>query len=449
MVQIGQLPVQARNRVAYKPTPRNLRYFASTPYARRAINAYKNTICQLDWEIVVAPGFKPSDDLSRQMEIVKTCFDHPNDDDDFSQLLEQLVEDMCLGAGAIEQQIGGNALRPLWMYPVDGLSIQIYPMWDGSPDQARYVQMMGYGSWGGDLNDGVKLRNDELIYIRPNPNTGSPFGLGPLEVAFMTVSRLLGVADYAGNLSSNNSPAGMLWLGDVDDDATRAFRQYWKNDIEGQGRMPISGGGEKKPEYVDLHPQGDTALYLKYQDFLKNEVAVAFDLSPQNLGIERDVNRNTSEVAADRDTKQAVAPFGKKIGRAFTRETIHQKLGFYGLEFRFKGLNLDDELNSAHVYEAEYKNNATTPNEYRALKGRPPMTSPWGDLTFADFQVAVSAARGAKAISDADSSEFDGKGGQADVIPNITKALTPPAPATPDRISTDHPPRSGSTSPTK
>jgi hypothetical protein len=37
-----------------------------------------------------------------------------------------------------------------------------------------------------------------------------------------------------------------------------------------------------------FYPEGDKALYLEYQTFLQRELAVAFDLSPQVLGIERD-----------------------------------------------------------------------------------------------------------------------------------------------------------------
>jgi hypothetical protein len=43
-------------RLVWKATPRNLRYFAQTPYARRAINAIKNPIVELEWEIVPAPA---------------------------------------------------------------------------------------------------------------------------------------------------------------------------------------------------------------------------------------------------------------------------------------------------------------------------------------------------------------------------------------------------------
>jgi hypothetical protein len=41
---------------------------------------------------------------------------------------------------------------------------------------------VGYGAYtGGGIR--VDLRDDEIIYIRPNPSTATPFGLGPLEVA--------------------------------------------------------------------------------------------------------------------------------------------------------------------------------------------------------------------------------------------------------------------------
>jgi hypothetical protein len=43
-------------RYLYKPTPRNLRYFSHAPFARRAINAIKNPIKMLDWEITPLDG---------------------------------------------------------------------------------------------------------------------------------------------------------------------------------------------------------------------------------------------------------------------------------------------------------------------------------------------------------------------------------------------------------
>lgn len=74
------------SRLVWKATPRNLRYFAQTPYARRAINAIKTPIVELDWEIVPAPGVKESRELQRQAEIATYCLKNPNADDAWSQL---------------------------------------------------------------------------------------------------------------------------------------------------------------------------------------------------------------------------------------------------------------------------------------------------------------------------------------------------------------------------
>ena len=390
MMQLGS-PRNDRKRPVFKPVARNLRMFSRTPYARRAINTIKNPIAGHAWEIRAKKGVKLNRALEEQIEVATYCFEHPNVDDSFETLIEQVVEDLLCGAGAIEVQVGADPLRPLWMWPVDGLSIQQFAGWAGGANEARYYQTHGYGGLGNISNDGIPLRNDELIYIKPNPTTSNPFGTGPLEVAFMSIARQLGVAEFAGNVSSNAKPPGMLFFEDAADEWLNAFRAYWRNEIEGQGNMPMAGG--KSAQYLRLYPEGDKAMYLEYQRFQVREIATSFDISPQNLGIEADVNRSTSEVAEDRDWDAAIKPTARKVSSHLTREALHRKLGFYQLEHRYVGLDREDEEATADIYAIYYKNNAITPNEQREKLGLPPSKSQWGDLTAADVEIAVQAAR--------------------------------------------------------
>ncbi|WP_024516830.1 phage portal protein [Bradyrhizobium sp. Tv2a-2] len=402
--------IQTNRRLAYKPIPRNLRWFALNPYARRAINAIKNPIAMLEWEITpLDRDEKGNSELDRQIEIATFCFDHPNNDDSFRTLTEQVTEDILLGAGALETQLSGDEQRPLWMWPVDGLTIQIYPLWDGNPADPRYVQIVGYGNFvGNGMGQQVQLRNDELIYIRPNPSSATPFGHGPLEIAFNTVSRILGVGEFAGNVATNARPSVALDLGEgATEETLNAFRSYWRNEVEGQGTMPIwamqsvgTDGKARGPEVLRMFPEGDKALYLEYQNFLIREIATAFDISPQVLGIEKDVNRNTAEVADDRDRAQAIKPYAHLVQEHLTREALHGKLGFSQLQFRFKGVEAEDELNIAQVYEHEYKNNALTPNDYRRARGWDASDNPFADMLFADVEIAIQAARGAAQVDD-------------------------------------------------
>jgi hypothetical protein len=393
------------NRVLYKPTPRNLRYFSRTPMARRAINAIKSPIAMLEWEIAPLPGIDLNPELERQIKVATTCFASPNTDDSFRTLIEQVTEDYLVGAGAIEKQIGGDPLRPLWMWPVDGLSIQLYPAWSGDRNEARYAQVAGYGTafGGGTL---AELRNDELIYIRPNPSTATPFGFGPLEIAFNTISRLLSVGEFAGNVAGNARSSIAIDLGDGSDSKTlEAFRRYWENEIEGQGKVPITGMGTSKDKtrgltVQRLFPEGDEALYLKYQDLLARELGCAFDLSPQNFGIERDVNRNTSEVAEDRDYDMAIKPCASLIAAHLTREALHDGLGFSQLMLHFPGLDREDEQAAADIFETYYQNNAIVPNEQRRFMRLPPLDTQFGDMTKADADIAIAAAKGAAEVLD-------------------------------------------------
>ena len=92
MAQLGS-PRDDKKRPAFKPVASNLRYFSRTPYARRAINAIKNPIAGHEWEIVPKKGVKTNAEIARQIEVATYCFEHPNADDSFETLSEQVIED--------------------------------------------------------------------------------------------------------------------------------------------------------------------------------------------------------------------------------------------------------------------------------------------------------------------------------------------------------------------
>ncbi len=390
---------QLDKRPLIKPTPANLRMFGKTPYARRAIKRIKDPIANLTWEVRPKADVKLNSALQKQIDIATACLRRPNHDDSFRSLSEQLVEDLMVnGAGCYEQQIGANKQRPLWMWPVDSMSIQINAAWDGSRNQARYFQTLGYGNIGG--VQGSPLLNEELVYIRLDPTTENPFGLGPLEVAFAAINRKLGVADYAGNLASNAQPENLLVFEGMDQSTLQAFRNYWRNEIEGQGQTPIQGmPKDSKAQVLKLRGTDDKALFLAWQEFLIREIFVSFGLSPMNGGIERDVNRNTAETGDDADWENAVVPVATLVAAYITRETLEERLEFSQLEFAYLGLKREDKKAEAEIYQIEYKNNAATPNEYRARNGMAPLESDWGDMTAADAQIATEAARGAKQVN--------------------------------------------------
>ena len=388
-----------RDRPIIKATPSNLRRFSRTVYARRALRIIKDSIATKAFVVRPKDGVEVNPELQRQIDLVTSCFARPNNDDSWRSLVEQLVEDICVaGAGALEQQVGGDKMRPLWLWPVDALTIQIVPGWDGEAAKARYWQTLGYGNVG--TQQGRALRNDELVYMRSDPSTDTPFGLGWLEVAFNTINRQLATAEFAGNVAGNATPANLLFFKGASAEDIQTVRNYWTDEIEGQGKFPIFGSEDMKS--VQLHATDDKSLLIKYYELLVREIAAASGLSPMNFAIERDVNRGTAEVGEDRDYRQTIIPIASLVTSYLNREVIEGRLGFSQIEVAILGLDREDELATSKVLQNRWSTNSITADEIRSRYGEAPMESVWGKMTKADVDIAIAAARGAKQVDDPD-----------------------------------------------
>ena len=256
-----------------KPSPANLRRFSETPVARKAINTIKDSIAGMRWRIQPRPGRNlVNTDVKSRAHILSENFDAPNPDDSFRSLAEQVLEDVIVGGfGAIELENTGDPLRPLTLWPVDGASIRIKGDWDGLPGSPRYAQITGRPGPEGQ----IALSDDELIYIRLNPRTHTPFGLGRLEVAFETINAFLGANRYAARLASNSVVEYALWLQGLSAEHHERLIRWWQDEIEGTGRVPILSV-ENKPEVLRFGGGTDADLRLQWQEFLLRIIADAF-----------------------------------------------------------------------------------------------------------------------------------------------------------------------------
>jgi hypothetical protein len=258
--------VSAPHNLVPKPTPANLRRFAETPVARRAINAIKDRIVGMRWRIQPRQG-RALDQIpegARRIQILTENFESPNPDDSFRSLVEQVLEDVIVGGfGAIELDLtkdwtaDSTDKHPLLMWPVDGATIRIMTDWNGRPDSPRYAQVTGlYGADGQ-----IVLNDNELSYIRLNPRTNTPFGLGRLEVAFETINAFMSAYRYAGRLASNSVVQYALWVQGLTPTHHERLIRWWQDEIEGTGRVPIIAA-ENKPEVLRFAAGTDADLRL-------------------------------------------------------------------------------------------------------------------------------------------------------------------------------------------
>jgi hypothetical protein len=378
------------NQPLTKNQPYALRKFSETPIPRRAINLIKNGILSRDWEV---RPVKDRDDMTPEREkrirIATECLKRPNNDDSFRDVFEAFIEDLIVtGAGVAEPRMTPWFQRPFKMWSVDSQTISRFLDYsEATPDRPKWAQRTGLRGEKGI----VAFYANELMYVRDNVRTHTPFGLGCLEVAFNTVNALLNANENAARAGADQVHKSFLWWENtVNPVVIQQLRRYLTNEQEGQLKIsPVAGA--KKPEVIDIQATTPDDLLIDWQEFLIRIIANAFDLSPLSLGLERDVNRNTGEVMTDSDFRNCVVPRAKRIAEAITRHILHGFLGWRDLEFAFMGLDDPSIEVQTTVQKAEWTMNAITPDEIRAKKGDPPLPGGWGRLNFGQYAIILAA----------------------------------------------------------
>jgi HK97 family phage portal protein len=355
----------AMRNVLPKPTAGNLRRFAETPVARRAIHCIKDRIACMDWQIEVRPdaGDEGVEDRAARMQSLRRALEMPNESDSFRTLMEAVIEDVLVGGfGAVEMEATGEEAMPVKLYPVDGASIQVDAAWKGDAAEPRYAQVRVGGSVA------TPLLDEELMYIKLNPRTYTPFGLGKLEVAFETISQFLQAHRFAGRMASNSVVQYALWMNERTPEQQERMIRWWQDEVEGSGRVPILSS-EQKPEVLKFSAGTDADLHLQWQQFLLTMIANAFDLPPMMLGVTGDVNKSTAGELADEAFRNAVVPLAKLIAEHITRDVISKRLGWGDLRFVWSGLESRDPMQEAQIQTMMLSAGVLSVAEVRAMRG--------------------------------------------------------------------------------
>ena len=351
-----------------KPTAANLRKFAELPYVRRAINIVKDRVASMEWTVSLRADVSPTPENQALLKALKRTLQSPNPVDSLRTVLEQVLEDVLVGGfGAVEIETTGDPARPVRLWPVDGATVQMVPGWSSDAEEPRYLQQTG--RVGADALQ--PLLDRELMYVRLNARTHTPFGLGRVEVAFDTVNQLLQANRYAGKLASNAVVQYALWLDEATPVEHERLIRWWQDEVEGTGQVPILSS-ETKPEVLRFAGGTDADLRLQWQEFLLRVIATAFDLPPMFLGVASDVNRSTAAELSEQAFQTAVLPVANLIAEHLTKDVFEKALGLPDVEFSFSN-KARDEIAEAQLQIQLLQAGVYTVDYVRGLRGLGPL----------------------------------------------------------------------------
>jgi len=364
-----------------KPNSQQLRYFSMNTIVRMVINLIADSVMKKKWELVDKSDSPDNSDNNPQIKIVKNIINNPNNDDDYDSFFRAILEDSLVGdCMCFEKGLSGNPARPIYLWPVDGMTIDLVV---GS-GQFKYAQI--------GKDDRQYYTTDQLAYIKRVNRTDTPFGLSPLETAFLYVSALTRAFQYSADVRSDALPKYVLNLGkDFVGTKLPEFRDYFINDCMGTVSVPIVA--TDKIESAQIAPVSEEATFMGYQQFLMAIIAYSFGVPADLIGVSKSNDRSTLLEKLGLMGEIGVKPYLKLIEKAVNKHII-DNLG-YNLEFHFvQEETLEEKQKKATLVTSVVASDLLTIDEGRIQLGQEPLNNEFSDQTITVYKAMVNEKYG-------------------------------------------------------
>lgn len=351
-----------------------LRALAETIPAQRCFRRISTTICTQHWSIhhkdVQELDGKAKEKAREDSRLIEFALKKPNEDaidSYFTEIMSGAIKHLLMfNFAMIERQKGKSPERPFWLWLVQNPEdIQINPEW--SPDKdgiiVKYLDFGHTSEYG--YADPQEIKSENLFCVQGD-NWDTP---SPLEVAYNAIESWLGLCAFQQSTTSNATREYMLILEDVTtEEELVAFREYWNIEVKGSGKVPILNG---RVNVAKLGAKTDDELYLRYEEYLRRMIALAFGMTPLDMNISEHDNRATAGVSADRSFQDAVLPLMQKVEQIISREVVEYYCPDF--VFEFNDLEKRNEADEANTASMLYEKGLLTKNEARMRIGAEPV----------------------------------------------------------------------------
>lgn len=402
-----------------------LRDAAEVPVVRDCIRIRKNEITTLDWDIVVSKRalqtYKKLDPDTSSVKIKKDLREKL--DPDVARLIEFWQQpDFEQGENfvewctkALEEHLVLDALC-IWPYSdrggnraglrlIDGSTIKVLRNGLGGrpmPPHPAYQQVLwGFprGEFEADTDSEGNVPGgfpaDRLIYRRREVRTTSPYGFSAVEQALQDVDLYLRRFEWdKAQYTDGVQPAGWIkntgvesWTPQQIVDYNHAFNDLYAGQTLNRMRYHLLPPGMEPMESADIPEKFKPDYHLH----LVKLVAMHFDVTLAELGFTEAKGLGSAgfhEGQENVQQRKATNPTLKWLQSVLT-QISRTHLGMPGeLEFRFLGLDSEEEAAADSVIDEQLKSGRITFNEAREEMGRAPYAFDEADMPI------VETARG-------------------------------------------------------
>lgn len=368
----------------------DLRALATYPLSRMCIDNAKDMLCQMEWNIQLKqmPGESIGDVKSRRKKTksgddvvfqLTKLFEHPNPEQDWSEWLRRLLEEMLVidAASILLRRNGKGQILEMWAIPGDNITRYIDQNgFTPQPPNPAYAQL-----WQGMPR--VDLTTDQLVYRPRNivPRGSSPasylYGMSPTEsiadeikigmarLAFVMAFYDKGsFANMIHVIPSKANPdkmkEAMQWFNSTMSGNLNQRRQY--NMIQG-----FTDDGKDQIIFPDEPVLADT-----FDDVHIRKIAFAYGASPQRL--QKMMNRASAQVSQTASQEEGIKPW-MDWAKRLVDYIIQVKMGFESYEIGFSPEFDTDITKQSKVDQLDVHEGIRTRDEVRYDRGLDPLES--------------------------------------------------------------------------
>ena len=367
------------------PNTVELRRLSKEPIVRKAISIIQDSLSRQPYTIDVIGG---RGKFIKQIATIQNIIEHPNLVDSRESFTKRLLDDaVVVDAMCAEVADSTDPTHPVYLYPVDGSTIQFVVPYDYVDENAaRYMQRQ---------EDGMHYFSaKDIAYLQRSYFTYQPFGLSPVMQAYRYIQFYLDSLERSNAKATNGIADFLINLGeDVTEEQRQAFVEYMAKEIQGTGDVPVFAG--TKVDTKQLTMAGVDGLYLQWQEKLTQIIGVAFGLPPERLGIVMPNDRSTGIDQENMMVQEVIRPYGAMM-ETLINNYIIQRMGYGGmLKFRFLYEESEQQKSTKSTRLVnEYYRSTITENEFRHMMGYPLSTSEYADMTLVEKTAKINVDLG-------------------------------------------------------
>jgi hypothetical protein len=230
----------------------------------------------------------------------------------------------------------------------------------------------------------IGFTREQILFTETNPAPWRHYGFGKVQQAKRIAEIILN--QDTSNLSyfaKNEVPDGIVNVVEANQDEIENFRQYWKDEVQGQEHvLPIVGGDGSQIEWTPFRPTPDELEFMASQKWYHQLVWMVFGLNQGEVGDIENINRATMKEQAANVFRTTTKPVLDRMEADLNThvlafmEPYHRVNG--EVEFSWQIDNPAMKERERQRQQEDLESGTATVNEIRQERGEEPLD--WGDM---------------------------------------------------------------------